>query len=280
MAERTQARVFGEVARLYDAVRPSYPPALVEDVLAFAGLVLPGRILEIGAGTGKATLPFARRGHRVHALEPDAAMAEVARERCAGLDVTVEVRSFEDAALPEAGFDLVIAAQSFHWVDAGADARLAAVLRDGGAVALFWNQPRTGGTDHDPLRRALDAAYAREAPALGRAVPPGGRASRQAVPVERLAATGAFAPPVEHRHPWAARYPTARYLRLMETQSDHRMLDADARRRLYEALRRAVDAHGGVVPVTYDARVVMARRLPRGGGNGAPAAASPRGAGV
>jgi len=49
---------FGGVAELYDRSRPSYPPALVDDVLEFAG-VGPGeadRALEVGAGTGKATV--------------------------------------------------------------------------------------------------------------------------------------------------------------------------------------------------------------------------------
>ena len=56
---------FGVVAELYDRMRPSYPLALVDDVLAFAGV---GRALEVGAGTGKATVLFAARDVEVVAL--------------------------------------------------------------------------------------------------------------------------------------------------------------------------------------------------------------------
>jgi hypothetical protein len=44
---------FDRKAKLYDAVRPSYPAALVDDVIARCS---PRRMLEIGAGTGKATV--------------------------------------------------------------------------------------------------------------------------------------------------------------------------------------------------------------------------------
>src|SRR5439155_3047645 len=47
----------------YDQARPGYPQALVGDVLAFAGMASP-RTLEIGAGTGKATVAFCRPGPR------------------------------------------------------------------------------------------------------------------------------------------------------------------------------------------------------------------------
>jgi protein-L-isoaspartate O-methyltransferase len=68
---------FGAVAEADDRARPSYPPALVGDVLEFVGLD-PGsgdRVLEVGAGTGKATVVFAERGANVVALEPSAEMA-------------------------------------------------------------------------------------------------------------------------------------------------------------------------------------------------------------
>src|ERR1051325_8579807 len=82
---------FDANAELYDAVRPSYPDALADDVIARAGR----RILEIGAGTGKATAVFARRGASIVAIEPGPSMAAVLRRNTAELDVTVEETTFE-----------------------------------------------------------------------------------------------------------------------------------------------------------------------------------------
>jgi ubiquinone/menaquinone biosynthesis C-methylase UbiE len=56
---------FNDVARLYDQTRPGYPEALIEDAIRLSGIPSGGRILEIGCGPGKATLPFARRGYRM-----------------------------------------------------------------------------------------------------------------------------------------------------------------------------------------------------------------------
>ena len=70
--DREPRLVFGQVAERYDRVRPSYPNALVDEVIALAGRE---RALEVGAGTGKATLMFAQRGVAVHAVEPSAEMA-------------------------------------------------------------------------------------------------------------------------------------------------------------------------------------------------------------
>ena len=51
-----QRLAFGRVAELYDRARPSYPPAAVDAMIEFAAFTPPTRILEVGAGTGKATV--------------------------------------------------------------------------------------------------------------------------------------------------------------------------------------------------------------------------------
>lgn len=96
---REQRTIFGEVPELYDKARAPYPDTLVEDVVAHAagGGVRPPRALEIGAGTGKATVSFAAKGVEVLALEPDEAMAAVARRNCERWPtVHVDVTTFED----------------------------------------------------------------------------------------------------------------------------------------------------------------------------------------
>ena len=82
---------FGDVAQLYDRARPSYPSELIDDVLAFSGAAPGDRALEVGAGTGKATVRFAERGLEVLALEPSPGMAAVASRSCAPHgNVTIE----------------------------------------------------------------------------------------------------------------------------------------------------------------------------------------------
>jgi SAM-dependent methyltransferase len=47
----------------------------------------PGAVLDVGAGTGRTTLPLARAGHAVLALDLDDALLEVLRDRADGLEV-------------------------------------------------------------------------------------------------------------------------------------------------------------------------------------------------
>ena len=60
---------FDDAAQLYDEVRPRYPEEIVERIIAFAALPTHAHIFEVGCGTGQMTLPFARRGHTMVALD-------------------------------------------------------------------------------------------------------------------------------------------------------------------------------------------------------------------
>lgn len=153
-AERIQARVFGEVADEYDRIRPGYPAALVDDVLAFARIgVAPAP--EVGAGTGKATVAFAQRGVTITAVEPDEAMAAVLARRVL-VRRTWQSRSPRSRTTPPSQpFGLLFSAQAWHWTDPAVRwHRAAAALAPGGALALFWNNDRPA----DP--EAIDAVLA------------------------------------------------------------------------------------------------------------------------
>jgi 2-polyprenyl-3-methyl-5-hydroxy-6-metoxy-1,4-benzoquinol methylase len=64
-----RAQTFDEIAELYDQGRREPPGWLYDTLFSSAGLdPARARILEIGCGTGKSTLPLARRGCHVVAL--------------------------------------------------------------------------------------------------------------------------------------------------------------------------------------------------------------------
>jgi tRNA G46 methylase TrmB len=55
---------FEEVPELHDRARPTYPGPLFDDLASLGALGDGARVLEIGCGTGKATLALAGRGFR------------------------------------------------------------------------------------------------------------------------------------------------------------------------------------------------------------------------
>src|SRR5215469_3971019 len=60
---------FNADAALYDDARPDYPEAAFDDLIELSGIRAGGSILEVGSGTGKATLPLARCGFGVLGIE-------------------------------------------------------------------------------------------------------------------------------------------------------------------------------------------------------------------
>lgn len=133
------ARSFGSEAARYHQVRPAYPAAALDLVLA----QLPAgrhRILDLGAGTGKLTDSLIGRAAEVVAVEPDPQMLAVLAGRLP--QVRALAGSAEQIPLPDSSVDAVVAGQAFHWFRRpAADRELARVLRPGGVVGLIWNLP-------------------------------------------------------------------------------------------------------------------------------------------
>jgi hypothetical protein len=128
------------------------------------GCLFPGaRALEIGPGSGIATRPLAAGGAApITLIEPDARFHEQLRAMADhdGHEPTVLGCSFEEADLPRAHFDLIVAATSFHWLDPRTrTARLAELNKPGGATALMWNVFQDPGKDdafHHATRDVLE----------------------------------------------------------------------------------------------------------------------------
>ncbi|WP_199237197.1 class I SAM-dependent methyltransferase [Kribbella antiqua] len=84
MSRELLRTTFGEVAELYDRVRPTYPPEMYDDLARLLGNPRP-RVLEIGPGTGQATAPMVARGWSVTAVELSPDLARVAQAKRAVL---------------------------------------------------------------------------------------------------------------------------------------------------------------------------------------------------
>jgi ubiquinone/menaquinone biosynthesis C-methylase UbiE len=131
---RGRADIFGEVADAYERSRPGYPPQAVSWLVG----PTPCRVLDLAAGTGKLTRALVAAGHHVLAVDPSAPMLDVLRR----ILPAVDARKGSAEALPvaDAGVDVVVVAQAFHWFDQDqALSEIARVLRPGGWLGLVWN---------------------------------------------------------------------------------------------------------------------------------------------
>lgn len=131
----------------YNSVRPAYPDeavaALVDAARRARGADASGRggplrAADIGAGTGKMSESLARAGFLVDAVEPSEAM----RAQASSIEgVTWHDGVAEQTGLSNDVYDIVVFAQSWHWVDSErAGLEVARILAPGGALAIVWNQ--------------------------------------------------------------------------------------------------------------------------------------------
>lgn len=65
----------------YDRYRPGYPEELFSDIFSYAGLKQGSFVIEIGTGTGQATLPFLKKGCKVTGIELGDRLSEYARQK-------------------------------------------------------------------------------------------------------------------------------------------------------------------------------------------------------
>jgi ubiquinone/menaquinone biosynthesis C-methylase UbiE len=129
------AHSFGGVVDAYDRARPGYPREAVEWLVGMEGAT----VLELGAGTGKLTEQLVALGHGVVATDPDPVMLGRLERNLP--TVSTLSASAEDLPVGDHGFDVVIAAQAFHWFDLDrALPEIARALKRGGHLALVWNQ--------------------------------------------------------------------------------------------------------------------------------------------
>jgi trans-aconitate methyltransferase len=257
MTTRERRQVFGEVADDYDRVRPGYPAQLVDDVLAAAG---PGPVLEVGAGTGKATVAFAARGADLTCIEPDQRMAEVLRRNVPGVQVVVQ--PFEEWR-PDRGYGLLVSAQAWHWVDTERRPELAwAALAPGGLFAPFWNVYLVT----DPtLHAALAEVDARHGLSDGTSH----RFLARDLPAPRsfeedwheLGLTGdRFDAMTSRRYHSALSYPSAVYRDLLLSTSIYRIQEPAVAEAALDETIAVIDAHGGVIDFEICTDVALARR--------------------
>jgi SAM-dependent methyltransferase len=251
---------FDTVAALYDRARPRYPPALFDDLAGLTGIAPGARILEIGPGTGQATLALAMRGYTIIAVELGRHLAAHARDKLASFaGVEVHTADFETWPLPAEPFDLVFAATAFHWITREVGERKSArALHDGGALAIVTTTHIAD--DDEDFWIAVQGCYERHVPGTtpGRRLP---RIDAVRDVCDEIGDTGWFESPVLRRYQWDATYTTAQYLDLMRTHSNHIALDPDVRASLLDSMAGLVDARpGGRVTARYLFRLAIAHK--------------------
>ena len=236
----------------YDSVRPAYPDeavaALVEAARCARGTDASGQdgplcAADIGAGTGKMSELLARAGFLVDAVEPSEAM----RAQASSIEgVTWHDGVAEQTGLSNDLYDIVVFAQSWHWVDSErAGLEVARILAPGGALAIVWNQMAVSIPWVHRLTRIMRSGDVH-------------RPDKPPTP------GGGFAPMTLTQVAWEDRMTPEQILTLGTTRSSYIRSSEAGRARMQENLRWYLYEHLGYAPgetvtIPYTTLVWLAR---------------------
>jgi SAM-dependent methyltransferase len=121
----------------YDAHRPA-PPDAVLDIIEMHAVRRSQLVVDLGAGTGLSTRPWADRSVAVVGIDANKHMVERARAETAAPNVSFALRHATDTGLSDGEADIVTCAQSFHWMEPQPVlAEAARILRAGGVFAAY-----------------------------------------------------------------------------------------------------------------------------------------------
>jgi protein-L-isoaspartate O-methyltransferase len=131
---------FDVFAETYHSVRPGYPAQLYADIKELCSLDEESLLLEIGAGSGIATVELAKFGSHVVAIEPGSHLAAIARKQTEGFpNVEILEGTFEGFESSDR-FNAILAFTAYHWIDQGIGyQKVRDLLDDVGSLVLVWN---------------------------------------------------------------------------------------------------------------------------------------------
>jgi SAM-dependent methyltransferase len=251
---------FDAVADAYDLYRPAPPLEVVDAVIASSNLHEGSSVLEIGCGTGQLSVPLAKHGVDLVAIELGSHLAALARRNLGEFpNARVEVSAFEDWQLPAHRFDAVVSASAFHWLDPAVRfSKAAEALRPRGSLTLLHVHHIRGGTpgffeDTQPyyIKWGLsdDPFFQPTAPADVPTMYPELDELHQFSSVER------------RRFEIAMRLSTASYVGWLRTDSLVNSLDDEARRGFLDDIELLIASeYHGTVARNFVYAVIVARR--------------------
>ena len=253
-------QTFDTAAERYDQARPLYESELFDNLAVLANLEVGSRVLEIGCGTGQATLPLAERGYRIVALELGARLAEIARRKLAAHEaVEVVVGQFEEWPVPDEPFDAVVSANAFHWIDPTVRVTKAAkALRPGGGLVVIesWSRPIAPESVLDRLRGCYQQWTSERVPAL-RPNQPEDESEIRA----DIEASGLFDEIAVRTFTFTREHSTGQHHQLLLTFSNVLALDAERQAGLVGCIDEVVDRDlGGRFVEATGTRLVVARK--------------------
>lgn len=132
---------FNKMQNDYSKYRPEYSNEAIEYILSLQNIDNNFTIADIGAGTGKLSLPFVKRGLKLYGIEPNSDMYKKCIENMKEYNnFSGILGSAESTSLDDNSINLLVVGQAFHWFNIDEFKReCKRILKDDGYIAILYN---------------------------------------------------------------------------------------------------------------------------------------------
>lgn len=250
---------FNSVCTEYDRLRPAYVKELYDDIFAVKEINSSSKVLEVGIGTGQATLPILETGCNLTAIELGDQLAEFSRNKFKNYEkFNVKNLAFQNFECPFNSFDLIYSASAFHWIpeDIGYT-KVFDLLKSGGVFARFANHPyKDKKRKNIPI--AFEKIYAKYMPGSSVGDEYGEEKARNRANIANKYGFTDISYKLYHR---TRTFTADEYASLLGTYSDHIAIEEKTRMKFFDEIREAITNNGCIITI-YDTIDLQLARKP------------------
>lgn len=234
---KKESEMFDKAAEYYDKFRPGYPKEIIETIIEKTKLSNNSKTLEIGAGSGKATEYFKDYGFSIRCIEPGKNLVKNGQIKYKDYsNIKFECGRFEELEPVSEKYDLIFAAQSFHWVPQPTGyQKCAEMLKKSGNLALFWNMYLINNNENNNDLMRLSNKYGGFADFLNEEQ----CENRICSIVKAIENSGLFETPVIYKHLWKQEYTADEYYGFVLTGNRFLQLSDEVK----EMARKEIEEH-------------------------------------
>ncbi len=254
---------FDTEASKYDKMRPGYADELFQAIFEYVKIGEGSRVVEVGSGSGQATLPVLKTGCQLTAIEYGENFSRILMDKFDGYNgFKVITGKFEDAEMEDDAYDLIFSATAFHWVPEEIGyPKVYSALKPGGAFARFANRPRNSQNAPE-LAAEIDALYD-EYYNKAYDIKSGTKkwfTEEKAKEISQIPAKYGFTD-ITYKLFYRERVFTAEeYTQLLGTYSDHIAIEETIRKEFFSKIEDAINRHGGKIIISDTMDLELARK--------------------
>lgn len=247
----------------YDKMRPGYVDEIYQAIFKYVPIDENSNVVEVGSGSGQATLPVLKTGCKLTAVEYGENFSELLKSKFKAFPkFSVVTGKFEEVSLEEEAFDLIFSATAFHWVpEKEGYEKVYRMLKKGGAFARFANRPRNCQNEPE-LGEEIQALY-NEYYNKQHNIKSGTKkwfTEDDAKAISLIPEKYGFTD-IKYFLFYRERVFTAsEYTKLLGTYSDHIAIEESIRKVFFSKIEDAINRHGGTITISDTLDLELARK--------------------